>query len=75
MPRKLLVQIDKGVPIPPPRMQRRRHGWPITAMEIGDSVFMPGQKSRGSPGYWRKMTGFTFTARKVDGGVRFWRVA
>ena len=65
-------KIEDGIPIPKPRQQ-----YPWLKMRVGQSFFVPGGKTKslGSIDYARKKTGFKFTARTVEGGVRIWRVA
>lgn len=74
-------KIEKGVPLPKPRQNIK--ALPLSKMEVGDSIFLPGKKStngaNGSLSHWSRKLGAKFTQRKatVDGvdGVRIWRVA
>jgi hypothetical protein len=72
-------QIEKGVPLPPLAVvSGRPTKYPWTEMAVGDSFFVPGQSSvkfSGNITSAKKMTGFKFTTRTVDGGVRVWRTA
>jgi hypothetical protein len=70
------IQIEKGIPLPPasgpmPLVQRE-------LMEVGDSYFMPGEvaaNERNRAHAWsRYHPGFKFCVRKVEGGVRVWRI-
>lgn len=68
------MKIEKGVPIPPKMRVPRKAIF--HQMEVGDSVFMPGKK-RNPLAYTvhiRRTRGWKFTSRKVEGGVRIWRV-
>lgn len=68
------IQIDRGIPAPAPPQPRR---WPFAEMQIGDSFFAPGFTSHtfGSRiWYASAKTGFKFTMRQENGGVRVWRV-
>lgn len=68
------MEIEKNVPIPPilPR-------YDFSKMEVGDSVFFEGAKSSGKEYTSARMHGLRknkiFTARKVDDGLRIWRIA
>jgi len=67
--------IEKNVPVPPGRRTGSRI--PFARMEIGDSVFLPGdpKKFNSVSVAAAKKYGFKFTQRRVGGGVRIWRVA
>ena len=76
-----MITIDKGVPVPPLRTRVSKYPWP--SMAVGDSFFIEatpeGMKarsaslSRGATAAGKKL-GTQFTVRKVEGGVRVWRV-
>lgn len=71
--------IEKNVPIP------ERGGWASIAanMDIGDSYLDTSGTSSSASGskalsafiQYGKKNGMTFTARKVEGGVRIWRAS
>jgi hypothetical protein len=66
--------IEKGVPIPLPKKAGK---YPWRTMEVGDSFFVAnvGHKDFATnASQARKRTGFKFTLRKVEGGVRIWRI-
>lgn len=70
--------IDKKIPIPPhsPRSGAPRK-YPLNEMNIGDSFLWPGAPSRvvsAVSWYGKRNPPAKFTVRKVDGGVRVWRV-
>lgn len=72
------VQIDKGVPMPS-RGSARAMDWnPLLArMAVGDSFELPaGAKSAIGTAMkaFKDATGKVLSARKVDGGIRVWRV-
>ena len=66
-----VITIDKNVPFPGRAL---RSTYPFKDMKVGDSFFVPDRQTifvRSA----EKGLGFTFRARRVDGGVRVWRVA
>lgn len=75
------MQIDSDVPAPGQRTGRKAT-YLFTRMEVGDSVFLPGEKVSGRP-YMAAMvhgnrTDKQFTGRtRTEGGVkgiRIWRI-
>ena len=68
-------KIETGIPIPPPQTGGGRYPW--RKMKVGDSFLVPGktQKTWNGVSAAHKMTGFKFTVRTVEGGVRVWRIA
>ena len=68
--------IEKDIPPPPRGLHLIKYPW--ADMEIGDSFFVTGV-SRNSMSmtarYQTQKTGKSYTARKVEGGVRVWRDA
>lgn len=70
----MTFKIEKDVPLSP----RYRHGnYPYRDMQVGDSFFVPDKAPRHiSHSYTRAgyALGFKFSARKVDGGCRVWRI-
>jgi hypothetical protein len=65
------VKIEKSIPLP--------HSWPdiLKKMEVGDSFLLPTSKPGGTGTNiytYAKKLGMTMKSRKVNGGVRFWRV-
>jgi hypothetical protein len=68
-----MIKVDKDIPIPPRRLK-----YPWSTMEVGDSFFVPGKNSQSfgnTVQHARRTTGRTFTARKVEGGLRIWRTS
>ena len=74
------MKIEKNVPIP--KGTGKGAGkptiYPFSEMEVGDSVFLDGQRT-GGPAYLSamqhgRMHGKKFSARSVDGGIRIWRI-
>lgn len=76
-----MITIDKGIPVPALRTRVSKYPWP--SMAVGDSFFVEATAeemkarlasiSRGATAAAKKL-GVQFTVRKVDGGVRVWRV-
>jgi len=72
--------IDKNIPIPAPKTK-----WAdiVAPMEIGDSYLDTDGKESNASGskalnafiQFGRKKGMKFTARKVEGGIRIWRVA
>jgi hypothetical protein len=68
------MKVEKGIPAP---LMREVIDYPYENMEVGDSFFVEGgtlnrmcyQNRR-----WGKKLGGRFTVKKVEGGVRVWRV-
>lgn len=69
------MKVDKGIPAPQPREVVE---YPYEQMDVGDSFFVEGgtlnrmcyrNRRAGEKLGWR------FTVRKVEGGVRVWRVS
>lgn len=70
--------IEKNIPIPPQTRGCVKGGSKWKPLEIGDSVFFPaakGAKFGGVLTHARRATGYRFTQRQVEGGVRVWRIA
>jgi hypothetical protein len=76
-------KVETGIPIPPPvhRVHRKKSGYPLDEMEVGDCFFVPGKKTEqvSTTYYLKKHPGFRVKRRCVmhNGrlGVRVWRVA
>lgn len=69
-------KIEKGVPVPPSRGGRRTV-YPWRDMEVGDSALIPGgdqARIGASVRTFGLSAGRKFVTRKVEGGVRVWRV-
>lgn len=77
METKQTPKIEKGIPLPTQRANGLSAAF--RTMHVGDSVFLAGKASSSnvSPlyGYVARLTKRKFSARKVDGGVRVWRIA
>jgi len=61
-------EIEKDVPIP---ATTKKYPW--NDMEVGDSFFIPDGQPCASASH-RKRYGEDHTTRKVEGGIRIWRV-
>jgi hypothetical protein len=73
-----MIEIEKGIPIPPQRPWGHETIYPWRTMEIGDSFFISGKPMKQAGSLAAKAaarTGQKFTLRTVDGGVRVWRIA
>jgi hypothetical protein len=70
--------VEKGIPVPDVIRGHANRKYPFYVMEVGDSVLISG-KTKNAVGSLtnaaHKRTGFEFTYRSVDGGVRVWRTA
>lgn len=79
------MKFERSMSVPMPAWQEAvREGrvgrptiYPFADLKIGESILIPGKKSASSLSSSiqtvRKRTGFEFTTRKEDGGVRVWR--
>lgn len=73
-------KIDKGIPIPLSRSGGQKTQDLVMLMEVGDSIFVPDVTSSATASSrlglsWRAAKyQRQFTCRKVEGGVRVWRV-
>lgn len=76
---EIKYKIEKGVPIPKkktPNSHKTSLSITLRSLEIGDSVFLPKvNRERGGSilVYYKKHTGFGYTLRTVEGGIRVWR--
>lgn len=72
------TQIDKGVPVAEKASGKNRPRTnPLWSLEVGDSVVIPvkAQENVASrAGRITRESGRRFVTRKVEGGVRVWRV-
>jgi hypothetical protein len=72
-----IIEIEKGVPIPPPKGGAVKY--PFADMEIGDSFAAPGVPDRTlRPQVSKANTRFPgrrFVCRAIGGLLRVWRVA
>ncbi len=72
-----MLNIDKGVPMPPPK----RRSYPFRKMGIGDSFLISGvvsedhYRTRASVASSAKNAGVGIEMRYADGNLRVWRVA
>ena len=76
--------IEKGIPVPPSLRGKR---YPFNEMEIGDSILIPcGGESVNFERFRNRVTAYMsgarkenkelkLVSRKVEGGIRVWRIA
>jgi hypothetical protein len=72
------MNVEKSVPVPVRNNARGASIYPFPTMEIGDSIFIPGESgrlARATAYQYGRRFGKSFTARRVEGGFRIWRVA
>lgn len=75
-----MAKLQAGIAIPPKtRSGPKSPKWidTVRGMQVGDSFLMPGKKpgeSSAYASYWRRVTGYKFTTRSTNDGVRVWRV-
>ncbi len=75
-----MYQIDKDIPIPSIKHDRTSTIYPLKEMGIGDSFFVPdkitGKKTtvRSTVIATSKRIGIKIVTRRVEGGLRVWRI-
>lgn len=70
-----MINIDRGVPIPPPLIMGRQPKYPWRQMQVGDSFFVAKKKARftSTISRMKKKSGMQFIARPEGEGTRVWR--
>jgi hypothetical protein len=73
---KMDYVIEDGIEIPKPRRGRKGEKYPLSRLLVGQSFFVAGQEKSflGSIARSNKYAGKKFITRKVEGGVRVWRI-
>lgn len=70
------MKIEKNIPL---SSSKDRISWPWKDMDIGDSVLFEddaiASKAQTNCHVYGHQSGKKFASRKVDGGVRIWRIA
>lgn len=75
-----MIAVEKGIPLP----GRKHHKYPFDEMDVGDSFFIPAKSADDAARAQvsalgamraRRLLDKDFTTRRVDGGVRVWRIA
>ena len=69
-----MIKLEDGVPAP----KRVSIGWPHGEMEVGQSFLVTDRTLMAvCNANWRygKKLNMKFTAKKVEGGIRVWRIA
>jgi hypothetical protein len=75
-----MIEIDKGIPMPALGSAKK---YPFKDMEVGDSFFVEENEKNGDINAIQKRLSVSaygyrprkFSALKVEGGVRVWRIA
>lgn len=70
----MTIKIDPGVPLTTSGTRRR---YPFRDMAVGDSFFVPGmtcRDMRGALSRAKRETGWRFATRRVDNGLRIWKI-
>ena len=70
------IKIEKNVPLP--LSTKGGSKYPFLRMDVGDSVLLADltiSRVGSVTGHARRVAGFKFTSRTVEGGVRVWRIA
>lgn len=74
------MEIEKNIPLPAARCAANGGSrYPFAEMGVGDSIFVEGQDTTGPVAaaarvYAHRVKTKRFSARKVEGGVRIWRI-
>lgn len=68
----MAIEIEKGISAP-----SQRGKYPFTAMEVGDSFFVPGVTTSKlvNAAQAHRSNGRKYTTRTENGGARVWRIA
>ncbi len=70
------MKIDKGIPMPEPRLPNRHY--PFNDMAIGDSIWVERERAESAKVcaiFHGKRTGKRFAVRADGAGRRIWRIA
>ena len=69
---KETYKIERGIEIPP---KRGKENYPLREMEVGDSFLVPNSK-KWNCGVFQpfRKKGIFFCQRKVEEGIRIWRI-
>jgi hypothetical protein len=80
-----VIKIEANIPLPPKaRSTGTAPKFPFAALAIGDSFLAPTTAKNAKARrrvlsclmiYHAKKTGFRYASRKVDGGIRIWRIS
>jgi hypothetical protein len=68
------LQIEKGIPIPQSGSRTHARKYPFDEMEIGDSVLVEDDRVYSAVSVYSKRNGKKYATRKVEGGIRVWRI-
>ena len=80
-----MIKIENNIPLPPKgHSTGAAPRFPFAALAIGDSFLAPTTAKNAKARrrvlsclmiYHAKKTGFRYASRKVDGGIRIWRIS
>jgi hypothetical protein len=74
----LSIKIERNVPPPPTAATLQEY--PFTEMNVGDSFWVEDPNGRVQARiqaklcYYKRTSGTNWTTRRIDGGVRVWRI-
>ena len=75
----MVIQIEKNIPVNKFLKRSRSHKYPFRELEVGDSFYVALSEQeinvlRVLAWRFSKQTGWRFVTKKVDSGVRVWRI-
>ena len=75
----MVIQIEKNIPVNKFLKRSRNHKYPFRELELGDSFYVALSEQeinvlRVLAWRFAKATGWKFVTKRVDSGVRVWRV-
>lgn len=72
------MKIETGIPMPKAKHQNNQ-AYPFADMQIGQSVFFPGEdhddRAASAARKWGQRHDAKFACRRQDGGMRIWRIS
>lgn len=73
-----ILPVEKGIPMPEMKSHSSRRKYPWYEMEVGDSFAFPEGTTMAkalTTASSQSKNGREFKSRRVDGGIRCWRIA
>ena len=67
------LRIEKNIPLPPKQKRQSKYDF-VIHMEQGDSVFAPTPHIASAIVAKLRTVGYKGATRKVEGGIRVWRI-